>query len=153
MKNTRTSKAMFAITNRYILAEVVTLDTREQKKEKDSGHADQPSSSKGHDKKRKADCSINVVQRLDATRSTGPSWGNWKASWITSAFLTPRESTSPRTMTNSKVLQMKYSRRPKRPIMRKSMKNLRVTSLKLRRRSTTSIVAPILISQGGSRNS
>jgi hypothetical protein len=62
MKNPRTSEAMFAITNRYALAEEVTLDTRKQKKEKDSGHADQPSSSKGHDRKRKADHSINVVE-------------------------------------------------------------------------------------------
>jgi hypothetical protein len=41
---------MFSITKRYALAEEVTLDTIEQKKE--SGHPDQPSSSKGHDKKR-----------------------------------------------------------------------------------------------------
>jgi hypothetical protein len=31
---------MFAITNMYALAEEATLDTREQKKEKDSGHVD-----------------------------------------------------------------------------------------------------------------
>jgi hypothetical protein len=53
---------MFTITNGYTLAEEATLNTREQKKEKDSGHADQPSSSKGHDKKRKTDRSINVVE-------------------------------------------------------------------------------------------
>jgi hypothetical protein len=63
MKNCRTSEAMFAITNKYALAKEVTLDTREQKKEKDSGHVDQPSSSKGHDKNGKADCSINAVER------------------------------------------------------------------------------------------
>jgi hypothetical protein len=63
MKNPRTSEAMFAIANKYALAEVVTLDTREQKKE-ESGHTDQPSSSKGHDKKRKADHSVNAVERL-----------------------------------------------------------------------------------------
>jgi hypothetical protein len=40
MKNPRTSEAMFTIANKYVLAEEVTLDTREQKKEKDSGHAD-----------------------------------------------------------------------------------------------------------------
>jgi hypothetical protein len=44
---------MFSITNRYALVEEATLDTREQKKE--SGHPDQPSSSKGHKKKRKLD--------------------------------------------------------------------------------------------------
>jgi hypothetical protein len=40
MKNPRTSEEMFTIANRYALAEEVTLDTTEQKKEKDSGHAD-----------------------------------------------------------------------------------------------------------------
>jgi hypothetical protein len=54
---------MFAIANRYALAEEVTLDTREQKKEKDSGHADQPISSKGQDKKRKMNRSINAVEQ------------------------------------------------------------------------------------------
>jgi hypothetical protein len=62
MKNPRTLEAMFVIANRYALAEEATLDTREEKKEKDSGHTDQPSSSKGHDKKRKADHSINAVE-------------------------------------------------------------------------------------------
>jgi hypothetical protein len=64
MKNPRTSEAMFTIANRYALAEEATLDSREQKKEKDSGHTYQPSSSKGHAKKRKADHSINAVERL-----------------------------------------------------------------------------------------
>jgi hypothetical protein len=63
MKNPRMSEAMFAIANKYALAEEVTLDTREQKKKKDSDHVDQPSSSKGHDKKRKVDHSINTVER------------------------------------------------------------------------------------------
>jgi hypothetical protein len=63
MENPRTSEAMFTIANTYTLAEEVTLDTREEKKEKDSGHTDQPSTSKGHDKKRKAGHSINLVER------------------------------------------------------------------------------------------
>jgi hypothetical protein len=63
MKTSRTSEAMFAIVNKYALAEEATLDIREQKKEKESGHTDQPSSSKGHDKKRKEDHSINTVER------------------------------------------------------------------------------------------
>jgi hypothetical protein len=40
MKNPRMSEAMFAIANRYALAKEATLDTREQKKEKDLGHVD-----------------------------------------------------------------------------------------------------------------
>jgi hypothetical protein len=51
---------MFTIASKYALAEEVTLDTREQK---ESGHTDQPSSSKGHDKKRKANRSINAMER------------------------------------------------------------------------------------------
>jgi hypothetical protein len=57
------SEAMFAIANKYSLAEEATLDTREQKKEKELGYTDHPSSSKGHNKKRKVDRSINVVER------------------------------------------------------------------------------------------
>jgi hypothetical protein len=40
MKNLKTSEAMFVIANKYALAKEATLDTREQKKEKDSGHSD-----------------------------------------------------------------------------------------------------------------
>jgi hypothetical protein len=57
MKNPRLLEEMFYIANRYVMAEEATLNTKEQKKE--SGHTDQPSSSKGHDKKRKMDRSIN----------------------------------------------------------------------------------------------
>jgi hypothetical protein len=63
MKNPRTSEAMFTITNKYTLADEATLDTREQKKEKDLGHVDQPSSSKGSDKKREVDDFVNAVER------------------------------------------------------------------------------------------
>jgi hypothetical protein len=50
---------MLAITNRYALAEEATLNTREKKEV--SSHSDQPSSSKGHEKKRKADRSMKKV--------------------------------------------------------------------------------------------
>jgi hypothetical protein len=40
MKNPRTLEEMFAIAKKYALAEEVTLDTREEKKEKESGHTD-----------------------------------------------------------------------------------------------------------------
>jgi antitoxin component of MazEF toxin-antitoxin module len=49
MKNPRMSEQMFSIANRYALAEEATPDNREQKKE--SGHLDQPSSSKGKTKR------------------------------------------------------------------------------------------------------
>jgi hypothetical protein len=62
MKNPRMSKEMLAISNKYALAKEVTLDTREQKKEKESGDLDQPSFFKGHDKDRKVDHSMNNVE-------------------------------------------------------------------------------------------
>jgi hypothetical protein len=62
IKNGRMLEAIFAIANKYALDEEATLDTGEQKKE-ESGHTDQPSSSKGDDKKRKEDRYINVVER------------------------------------------------------------------------------------------
>jgi hypothetical protein len=62
MKTPRMSESMYAIANKYALGEETTLDTREQKKEKESDYTYQPSSSKGHDKKRKANSSVNVVE-------------------------------------------------------------------------------------------
>jgi hypothetical protein len=70
MKNPRMSKEMFYIANRYTLTEEATLDTREQK---ELGHADQPKSSKGHEKKRKVDSSINVVDQHHRHKEYWPS--------------------------------------------------------------------------------
>jgi hypothetical protein len=67
----------------------------------------------------------------DATRSTGKDRVNLKASWITFVFSTPRESTKPKTVTDSKVSHMRWSRRPRGPVKRKSLKSTRATSLKL----------------------
>jgi hypothetical protein len=63
MKNPRMSEEMLAITNKYALVEELILDTREQKMKKESGHRVQPSLSKGHDKKRKVDHSVNTVEQ------------------------------------------------------------------------------------------
>jgi hypothetical protein len=85
MKNPRISEAMFAIANKYALAEEATLDSKEQKKETWTILA--------HPR-----VTIRKGKRIvpsmrwnnhDATRSTGPSRVNLKASWITSAFSTP----------------------------------------------------------------
>jgi hypothetical protein len=67
---------MFSIANRYVLAEETTLDTREQKKE--LGHPDQPSSSKGLDKKRKLDHSINAVERTHRHKEYWPKMGKFE---------------------------------------------------------------------------
>jgi hypothetical protein len=45
MTSPRMSEEMLAITNKYTLVEEVTLNPRVQKQEKQSGHAEQPSSS------------------------------------------------------------------------------------------------------------
>jgi hypothetical protein len=68
---------MFVITNKYTLAEEATLGTREQK-EKESGHMEQPSSSKGHDKKRKVDHSVNVVERPRHNKQYRPRLGEFE---------------------------------------------------------------------------
>jgi hypothetical protein len=62
----------------------------------------------------------------NATRSTGPGLVNLKVSWIAFPFSTPRESIRHETMTDSKVLQMRYSRRPRRPIKRKKFEEPKV---------------------------
>jgi hypothetical protein len=62
MKNLRASEEMLSTGNKYTLDEEETLDTREQKKDKEQGPSDQPSSSNSHDKKRKVDCSMNNVE-------------------------------------------------------------------------------------------
>jgi hypothetical protein len=76
MKNPRMSEQMFSITNKYALAEEAILDTREQKKE--SGHPNQPSSSKGHDKKRKLDHSVNTVERPHCHKEYRPRLGEFE---------------------------------------------------------------------------
>jgi hypothetical protein len=47
---------------------------------KDSGHEDQPSSSKGHDKKRKADHSINMVEQPRCNKEYRPRPGAFEGS-------------------------------------------------------------------------
>jgi hypothetical protein len=75
MKNPMTSEEMLPIANKYALAEEATLNNREQKKEKESSHADQPSSSKGHDKKRKVDHSVSTVERPPHNKEYQPRPG------------------------------------------------------------------------------
>jgi hypothetical protein len=79
MNNPRTSEVMFAIANKYNMAEEVTLDTREQKKEKELGHTDQPSSYKGHDKKRKVDHSVNAMEQPWCNKEYRPRPGEFES--------------------------------------------------------------------------
>jgi hypothetical protein len=54
MKNPRTFEEMLVIANKYALSEEATLDTRDQKKDNELGHSDQPNTSKSNDKTRKS---------------------------------------------------------------------------------------------------
>jgi hypothetical protein len=103
MKNPRMSEDMLAITNKSALAEEVTLDTSEQKKEKESGHLDQPSSSKGHDKKRKEDHHVNNVERSRRKKEYWSRPGEFEGFLYCTCIFHPRESTRPRTAIDSKV--------------------------------------------------
>jgi hypothetical protein len=78
MTNPRMSEEMFAIANKYALGKEATLNTRVQKKEKESGHTNQPSSSKGHDKKRKADRSVNNVEQARCNKEYRPTPGEFE---------------------------------------------------------------------------
>jgi hypothetical protein len=77
-KNPRTLEEMFNFANKYTLAEEVTLDTREQKKEKKPCHMDQPILSKGHDKKRKVDHSVNKVEQSQRNKEYEPRLGEFE---------------------------------------------------------------------------
>jgi hypothetical protein len=122
---------MFAIANKYALAEEVTLDTREQKKERSQATRTSPAPPRAMTRRGKRIIPSTQWNGCDATRSTGKDQVNLKASCITFVFSTPRESTKPRTVTNSKVSQMRCSRLPSGPIKRKNLKSPRATSSKL----------------------
>jgi hypothetical protein len=151
MKNPRTLEQMFSIANRYALAEVATFDTREQKKE--SGHPDQPTSSKGHDKKRKPDRSVNVVERPRHHKEYRLRPGEFKGFLDRFYIFHPRESTRPEIVIDSKVFHMRFSRWPSQPIKRRSPRIPRAISPRLTMRSTIFLVVPTLMSPRGSKNS
>jgi hypothetical protein len=150
MNNPRMSEQMFSITNRYALVEEVMLETREKK---ESGHPDQPSSSKGRDKKRKPDHSINAVEWLHHQMEYQRRPGEYEGFLDCICIFHPRQSARPDTVIDSKVLQMRFSRRPSEPIKRRSPRIPRVTSPRLIKRSTTSLVALTHLSPRGSKNS
>jgi hypothetical protein len=151
MKNPMTSKEMLATANKYALVEEATPESRRRR----MSRATQTSLDRPRAMRRRGKWIIPSTRSngCDTTRSIGTGQVNLKASCIAFAFSAPRESTTPKTATDSKVLKMRYSRRSMRSIKRKSPKIPRATSPKLTRRSTTSMVALSHMSQGGSRNS
>jgi hypothetical protein len=103
MKNLKMSEEMLEIVNTYTLVEEATLNTREQKKEKELGHSDLPSFSKGHDKKRKMDLSVNNIERLRHNKDYRPRPSEFYGFLDRIYIFHPRESTRPGTATISKV--------------------------------------------------
>jgi hypothetical protein len=75
MKNLPMSEEMLAIANKYALAEEASLDTIEQKKEKEPGPSNQSDSSKSHGKKRKVDRSMANVERPHHNKECRPRLG------------------------------------------------------------------------------
>jgi hypothetical protein len=78
MKNSRTSEEVLAITNKYGLAEEATINTRDQKKDKELSYSDQPSTSKNNNKKRKSDCSMENVERSRHNKEYRPWPGEFE---------------------------------------------------------------------------
>jgi hypothetical protein len=95
---------------------------------------------------------LTRLNGLAIIRSTGPGRVNSKASWITFVFFTPRESTRPEIVTDSKVLQMRFSRRLNRPIVRRSPRIPSMTSPRRTRRSTIFLVDLTRMNPRGSKN-
>jgi hypothetical protein len=138
MKNLRTSEQMFSIANRSM---------------SESGHPDQPTSSKGHDKKRKPDRSVNVVERPRRHKEYRLRPGEFEGFLDHFYIFHPRESTRPEIVIDSKVFHMGFSRWPSQPIKRRSPRIPRAISPRLTMRSTIFLVVPTLMSPRGSKNS
>jgi hypothetical protein len=84
MKNPRTSEKMLAIANKHALIEEATFDTRDQKKDKELGHLDQSTTSKSHDRRRKADRSVANVDWPCCNKKYWPMPGEFECfpDWI-----------------------------------------------------------------------
>jgi hypothetical protein len=115
MKNPRTLEEMLAITNKYVLAEEATLNTKEAKKDKKSNHSNRAKTFKSNYKKRKHDRFVaNVEQSSRNMTKYWPRWASTRASWMGCASSILKESTRLKTATSCKYLQMRYSRRIER---------------------------------------
>jgi hypothetical protein len=79
----------------------MTLDNKEQK---ESGHTDQPSSSKGHHKKTKPNQCVNVVEWPHHHKEYRPRLGEFEGFLDCICIFCPRESPRPEIATDSKVL-------------------------------------------------
>jgi hypothetical protein len=78
MKNPKTSEDKLAITNKCTLAKEATIYTKEQKRDKESGHSDQLDTSKSQDKRRKMDCSVVNIERPHCNKEYQPRLGEFE---------------------------------------------------------------------------
>jgi hypothetical protein len=117
------------------------------------GHSNEPNTCKSHDKKRKADHSVDNVERPRRNKEYWPRLGEFEGFLDQIYIFHPRGNIRPKTMTDFKVPQMRSSRRLKRLIKKRSLKTQRATSSRLTSMSTTSMVDLTPMSQGGSRSS
>jgi hypothetical protein len=146
---------MFAIANKYALAEETTLDDKKTKKDKKPSQSDRPDTSQCNDKKRKHDRSVANMEWPRHNRTEyQPRSGEFEGfiDGISASFIL-KENTRLETAMYARFLQTRFSSRPRRPIMTRSLKTPRATSPKLTRRLTTYSMDLIPMSQGGSRSS
>jgi hypothetical protein len=151
MKNPRTLEQMFSITNRYALAEEATLHTREQKKE--PGHPDQPSSSKGHNKKRKLNYSVNAVERPHHHKEYRPKLGEFEGFLDRNCIFHPQGKHKTQDYNRLQGFVDEVLKTASRLIKRRSSRIPRVTSPRPTRRSTIFLVAPTRMSPRERKNS
>jgi hypothetical protein len=94
------------IANKYALAEEVTLDNKDTKKDKELSQSDQPNTYKNNDKKRKLNwCVANVEQQCHNSTMYRPRLGEFKGFLDRICIFHPRENTRLETMTRNKGLR------------------------------------------------
>jgi hypothetical protein len=107
-KNPRTSEEILEIANKYALAEEATLDTRDQKEDKEQGHSTQPNTLKNNDTKRTSDWSVANIERPHRNKEYRPQTRAFEGFVDQICILHPKENTGLRTAIDCKALQMRF---------------------------------------------
>jgi hypothetical protein len=108
MKNPRAFKETLAITNKYALAEEMTLNNRDAKKDKESSQSDRSDTSKNNDKMRKPDGSLVNVEQSQCNRTKYRPWlVEFEGFLERISIFHPRGNTRLGTATDCKDLQTK----------------------------------------------
>jgi hypothetical protein len=144
---------MLTITNKYALAEEATIDTRDQKKDKEPRHSDQPSTSMNNDKKRKSDLCMANVERPHCNKEYQPQLGEFEGLLDRICIFHPQGKHKTRDYDRLQGFADEVLKMAKKPIMKRSRKKQKATSPSLTRRSTTSMVDPTPMNQKGRKSS